>query len=80
MLGCHLESFPASLASPWRDGSKPADRLPSADAQAPVPRVQVGVLECRGGDSIGFIIGSVTNLGCALRIEGVPKDRCIATT
>lgn len=53
--------------------------LPSADAQAPVSRVQVGVLECRGGDSIGFIIGSVTNLGCVLRIEGVPEDRYIAT-
>jgi hypothetical protein len=53
--------------------------LPSADAQAPVSRVQLGVLECRGGDSIGFIIGSVTNLGCVLRIEGVPEDRYIAT-
>jgi len=53
--------------------------LPSADAQAPVSRVQVAVLECRGGDSIGFIIGSVTNLGCVLRIEGVPEDRYIAT-
>ncbi|MGH6742157.1 MAG: DUF992 domain-containing protein [Bradyrhizobium sp.] len=53
--------------------------LPSADAQAPMTRVQVGVLECRGGTSIGFIVGSVTNLGCVLRIEGVPEDRYIAT-
>jgi len=42
-------------------------------------RVQVGVLECRGGASIGFVVGSVTNLGCVLRIEGVPEDRYIAT-
>lgn len=48
----------------------------SADAQQPPPpaRVQVGVLECRGGASIGFIIGSVTNLGCVLRINGLPED------
>ncbi|HWZ38372.1 MAG TPA: DUF992 domain-containing protein [Bradyrhizobium sp.] len=51
----------------------------SADAQAPVTRVQVGVLECRGGASVGFIVGSVTNLGCVLRVEGVPEDRYIAT-
>jgi hypothetical protein len=42
-------------------------------------RVQVGVLECRGGASIGFVVGSVTNLGCVLRVEGMPEDRYIAT-
>jgi hypothetical protein len=42
-------------------------------------RVQVGVLECRGGASIGFVVGSVTNLGCVLRVEGVPEDRYVAT-
>jgi hypothetical protein len=50
-----------------------------AHAQQPLSRVQVGVLECRGGASVGFIVGSVTNLGCVLRIEGVPEDRYIAT-
>ena len=53
--------------------------LTSSDAQQLVSRVQVGVLECRGGASIGFIVGSVTNLGCVLRVEGVPEDRYIAT-
>lgn len=42
-------------------------------------RVQVGVLECRGAASIGFVVGSVTNLGCVLRVEGLPEDRYIAT-
>ena len=42
-------------------------------------RVQVGVLECRGGASVGFIVGSVTNLGCVLRAEGMPEDRYVAT-
>ncbi len=50
-----------------------------ARAQQPMTRVQVGVLECRGGASIGFIVGSVTNLGCVLRVEGVPEDRYVAT-
>jgi Protein of unknown function (DUF992) len=51
----------------------------TADAQQPMGRVQVGVLECRGGASVGFIVGSVTNLGCVLRIEGVAEDRYVAT-
>jgi hypothetical protein len=41
--------------------------------------VQVGVLECRGGASIGFIVGSVTNLGCVLRAAGRPDDFYVAT-
>jgi Protein of unknown function (DUF992) len=41
--------------------------------------VQAGVLECRGGASIGFIVGSVTHLGCVLRVEGRPEDRYVAT-
>jgi Protein of unknown function (DUF992) len=49
-----------------------------AGAQQP-PMVQVGVLECRGGASIGFIVGSVTNLGCVLRVADVPDDRYVAT-
>jgi hypothetical protein len=52
--------------------------LAGASAQ-PVHRVQVGVLECRGGASVGFIVGSVTNLGCVLHVDGRPEDRYIAT-
>lgn len=48
-------------------------------AQQPMQRVQVGILECRGGASVGFVVGSVTNLGCVLRIEGMPEDRYVAT-
>jgi hypothetical protein len=51
----------------------------AARAQQPMQRVQVGVLECRGGASVGFIVGSVTNLGCVLRAEGLPEDRYVAT-
>jgi hypothetical protein len=52
--------------------------LASAQAQQP-DRVKVGVLECRGGASVGFIVGSVTNLGCVFRADGMPEDRYIAT-
>ncbi len=41
--------------------------------------VQVGTLECRGGASFGFIVGSVTNLGCVFRGAGRPDDRYVAT-
>jgi hypothetical protein len=56
-----------------------AGAFAAANAQQPIQRVQVGVLECRGGASIGFIVGSVTNLGCVLRVDGMPEDRYIAT-
>ncbi|MCC8940393.1 DUF992 domain-containing protein [Bradyrhizobium sp. Arg68] len=56
-----------------------AAAVSGANAQQPLQRVQVGVLECRGGASIGFIVGSVTNLGCVLRADGLPEDRYIAT-
>jgi Protein of unknown function (DUF992) len=55
-----------------------ASAIVGANAQQP-ERVRVGVLECRGGASIGFIVGSVTHLGCVLRVEGMPEDRYIAT-
>ena len=47
-----------------------------ADAQQ--GRVQVGVLECRGGSSLGFIVGSVTNLSCVLRADGRRPDYYVA--
>lgn len=50
----------------------------AAHAQQP-QRVQVGVLECRGGASVGFIVGSVTNLGCLLHSEGRPDQPYVAT-
>ena len=53
--------------------------LAVAHAQQPIQRVQIGVLECRGGASIGFVVGSVTNLGCVLHVDGAPDDRYIAT-
>jgi hypothetical protein len=50
-----------------------------AGSNAQQGRVQVGVLECRGGASVGFIVGSVTNLGCVLRNANRPDDFYVAT-
>lgn len=52
--------------------------ISAGGAQAQQP-VQAGVLECRGGASIGFIIGSVTNLACVMRSPGLPDDFYVAT-
>ncbi|WP_407174759.1 DUF992 domain-containing protein [Bradyrhizobium sp. STM 3562] len=50
----------------------------ASPAQQPSERVQVGLLECRGGASVGFIIGSETNLGCVLHVDGMPEGHYIA--
>jgi hypothetical protein len=42
-------------------------------------RAQIGVLECRGAASVGFIVGSVTNLGCVLRGDGRRDEPYVAT-
>ncbi len=45
--------------------------MAGANAQS---RTQVGVLECRSPGGVGLIVGSVTNFGCVLRINGRPDD------
>ncbi len=52
--------------------------IASSAAQAQ-SRVQVGVLECRGGSSTGFIVGSVTNLECVFRSGDRPPGYYVAT-
>ena len=48
-----------------------AASVTAAGAQS---RTQIGVLECRGGTSVGMIDGSVTNFGCVFRANGRPDD------
>jgi hypothetical protein len=42
-------------------------------------QVQAGVLECRSGGTIGFIIGSVTELSCIFRPDFGPRQIYRAT-
>src|SRR5690348_12304521 len=51
----------------------------ASHGQQPAQKVQVGVLECRGGATVGFIVGAVVHLGCVLRVNGMPEDHYVAT-
>ena len=42
---------------------------PIATASA-APPVRAGILQCQGGQNVGFVVGSVTNLECVFRSEG----------
>jgi hypothetical protein len=37
-------------------------------------QVQAGVLECTGGETVGFVIGSVTDLNCIYRPDVGPRQ------
>jgi hypothetical protein len=67
-------------AIPVLAGAAAAFIMSVAGALAQQPqRVKAGVLECRGGASVGFVVGSVTNLGCVFHMDGAPEDRYVAT-
>jgi hypothetical protein len=42
-------------------------------------RTQIGVLECQGGQNVGFVVGSVTSLECVFQGEGRRPEAYIAT-
>lgn len=49
-----------------------------ATAQA-LPAVQAGILECRGGQNVGFVVGSVTSLDCVFQSPGHRPEAYVAT-
>jgi hypothetical protein len=51
---------------------------PIASANA-LPPARAGILQCQGGQNVGFVVGSVTSLECVFRSEGRPPDPYIAT-
>jgi uncharacterized protein DUF992 len=42
-------------------------------------RLQIGVLECDGGQNVGFVVGSVTSLQCVFQGEGRRPEAYVAT-
>jgi len=50
---------------------------PLASANA-LPPVRAGILQCQGGQNVGFVVGSVTNLECVFRSEGRRPEPYIA--
>lgn len=51
---------------------------PMASADA-LPPVRAGMLECQGGQNVGFVVGSVASLDCVFRSEGRRPEAYIAT-
>jgi hypothetical protein len=53
--------------------------LAVAPAPASAQQIQAGVLECTGGETVGFVIGSVTELNCVFRPDVGPRQVYRAT-
>ena len=52
--------------------------LPIASANA-LPPVRAGILQCQGGQNVGFVVGSVTSLQCMFESDGSPPEPYVAT-
>ena len=50
---------------------------PIATASA-APPVRAGILQCQGGQNVGFVVGSVTSLECVFQSEGRRPEPYIA--
>jgi hypothetical protein len=44
-----------------------------------LPSVRAGILQCQGGQNVGFVVGSVTSLECVFQSEGRRSEPYIAT-
>src|SRR5260370_10739571 len=51
---------------------------PIASASA-LPPVRAGILQCQGGQNVGFVVGSVTSLECVFQSEGRRPEPYSAT-
>ena len=51
---------------------------PLASANA-LPPVRAGVLQCQGGQNVGFVVGSVASFECVFRSDGRRPEPYIAT-
>ena len=53
---------------------------PIATANAQQPQIQVGVLQCQGGENVGFVVGSVTRLECVFQSAGARRPEPYVAT
>jgi hypothetical protein len=44
-----------------------------------MPAVRAGILQCQGGQNVGFVVGSVASLQCVFQSEGHRPEPYIAT-
>jgi hypothetical protein len=56
-----------------------AGSFATAHAVPAVQAVQAGILECRGGQNVGFVVGSVTSLECVFQSPGRRPEAYVAT-
>ncbi len=56
--------------------ARSAASIASANA---LPPVRAGILQCQGGQNVGFVVGSVTSLECVFQSEGRRPEPYIAT-
>jgi hypothetical protein len=45
----------------------------------PQPQFRAGVLQCQGGQNVGFVVGSTTSLECVFQSEGRRPEPYVAT-
>jgi hypothetical protein len=45
----------------------------------PQPQFRAGVLQCQGGQNVGFVVGSATSLECVFQSEGRRPEPYVAT-
>jgi Protein of unknown function (DUF992) len=53
-----------------------AGSITSASA---MPAMQAGILQCRGGQNVGFVVGSVASLECIFQSPGHRPEAYVAT-
>src|SRR4051794_41469055 len=51
----------------------------SVASASAMPPVRAGILQCQGGQNVGFVVGSVTSLECVFQSEGRRPEPYIAT-
>ena len=44
-----------------------------------LPSVRAGILQCQGGQNVGFVVGSVTSLECVFQSQGRRPEPYVAT-
>jgi hypothetical protein len=44
-----------------------------------MPPVRAGILQCRGGQNVGFVVGSVASLDCVFQSDGRRPEPYVAT-
>ena len=52
--------------------------VPLASANA-MPPMRAGLLQCEGGQNVGFVVGSTTSLECVFQSEGRRPEPYLAT-